>query len=93
MGDVYADPGAAQLLRGGDGGAAAAEGVQHHVAGVAAGLDDALQQGHRLLRGVAQRLIAGSLLHIVPVIGNATSLRLIKVQLVLRDRSRLQLNY
>ena len=54
MGDVDADPAAAQLLGGGDGRAAAAERVEHHVAGVAAGLDDALQQGEGFLGGVAE---------------------------------------
>ena len=44
MGHVDADPAAFQLVRGGDGRAAAAERVEHKVAGVAAGLDDALQE-------------------------------------------------
>ena len=50
-GDVYANPAAVEALGGGDGGAAAAEGVQHHVALVAAGADDAFQQGLGLLGG------------------------------------------
>ena len=56
VGDVDADPAPAQLLRGRDRGAAAAERVEHHVAGVAAGLDDALQEGKGLLGGVAEAL-------------------------------------
>ena len=52
--DVDADPAAAELLRRGDGRAAATERIEHHVAGVAAGLDDAFQQGDGLLRGVAE---------------------------------------
>jgi len=44
----------AELLRGGDGRAAPAEGVEHHVAGIAAGRDDALQKSHGLLCWVAE---------------------------------------
>ena len=40
-----------------DGGAAAAERVEHHVAGVAAGGDDALEQGEGLLGGVAEAFV------------------------------------
>src|SRR5690606_9418279 len=43
VGDVDAYPVAAELLRGGDGRAAAAEGVEHDVTWVAAGRDDAFQ--------------------------------------------------
>ena len=39
---------------GGDGGAAAAEGVEDDVAGVAGGLDDALEQGEGFLGGIAE---------------------------------------
>ena len=56
VGDVDADPAPAQLLRGRDGGAAAAERVEHDVAGVAAGREDALQEREWLLRGVAEAL-------------------------------------
>jgi hypothetical protein len=45
VGDVDADPLAPELLRGDHGGAAAAEGVEHHVAGVGGRLDDTLKQG------------------------------------------------
>ena len=48
MGDVDADPGAAEFLGGVDGGAAAAEGVEDDVARVAAGVDDAFEQGEGL---------------------------------------------
>ena len=54
VGDVDADPAALQAFGHGHRGAAAAEGVQDHVAFVAAGPDDALQQGFRLLGGVAE---------------------------------------
>ena len=47
--DVYADPLAVELLRGVNGCAATAERVEHHVAFVAAGGNDAFQQGQRLL--------------------------------------------
>ena len=56
VGDVNADPAAVQALGHGHGGAAAAEGVEHQVALVAAGVDDALQQGLGLLGGVAEAL-------------------------------------
>ena len=45
VGNVYANPAPAELLSGGDGGPAAAKRVEHDVAGVAAGLYDALQEG------------------------------------------------
>ena len=54
---VNADPVAAEFLGGVNGRAAAAERVQHHVAGIAAGLDDPLQQRHRLLRRVAETFL------------------------------------
>ncbi len=54
MRNVDADPAAVQALGHVQGGAAAAEGVQHQVAFVAAGSDDALQQGFGLLGGVAE---------------------------------------
>ena len=52
-GDVDAYPLAAQVVDGDAGGGAPAEGVKDHVALVAAGLDDALQQGQGVLGGVA----------------------------------------
>ena len=54
MGNVDADPAAFQAFGHVQGGAAAAEGVQHQVAFVAAGPDDALQQGFGFLGGVAE---------------------------------------
>ena len=54
--DVDANPVAAQLLGGVNRRAAAAEWVEHQIAGVAAGLDDALQQGDGLLRWVVKAL-------------------------------------
>nr|WP_245639406.1 hypothetical protein [Rubellimicrobium mesophilum] len=56
MGDVDADPAAAELLRRVDGGAAAAEGLEHEVAGVGGGGDDAFEEGDGLLGGVAEAL-------------------------------------
>ena len=56
VGDVDADPAPPELLGGGDGGAAAAEGIQHPVAGVGGGLHDALEQGEGFLGGVAEAL-------------------------------------
>ena len=40
-----------------NGGAAAAEGVEHNVAGVAAGADDALEEGEGFLGGVAEAFV------------------------------------
>ena len=45
VGNVNAQPAALELFGGGHGGAAAAEGVQDHVAGVGGGEDDAFQEG------------------------------------------------
>ena len=56
VGDVDPDPLAAQLLGGGNGSPAAAEGVEHHVAGVGAGLDDAFQEGEGLLGRISKAL-------------------------------------
>ena len=59
---INADPVAAEFLGGVNRRAAAAERVEHHVAGIAAGLDDPLQQRHRLLRRssrIAQPFMAG----------------------------------
>ena len=57
VGDVDADPLPPELLRRVDGGAAAAERVEHHVAGVGGGGDDALEQGEGLLGGVAEAFL------------------------------------
>ena len=57
MGDVDADPVAAHLLRRMNGGAAAAERVEHHVAGIGGGGEDAFEQGHGFLRGVAEAFL------------------------------------
>jgi len=54
VGDVDADPAAPEFVRGGDGGAAAAEGIQHDIAFVRRRADNTLQQGQRLLRRVAK---------------------------------------
>lgn len=56
VGDVDADPLPAELLRGDHGGAAAAEGVEHHVAGVGGRLDDALEEGGWFLGGITETL-------------------------------------
>ena len=53
---VYPDPLAAQLLRRNDGGAATGERVEHDIAGVAACLYDALEQGQGLLSRVSHSL-------------------------------------
>jgi hypothetical protein len=61
---VYADPPAAEFLRGVDRGAAAAERVEHHVAGVAARGQDAFKQGDGLLCGIAKPLGCRSAQHL-----------------------------
>ena len=60
VGDVDTDPAAVEALGGDGGGAAAAEGVEDDVALVAAGVDDALQQGLGLLGGVAEAFLCPS---------------------------------
>jgi hypothetical protein len=55
--DVDADPLAPQLLRRVHRGAAAAERIEHHVAGVGGRGDDALQQRDGLLGGVAEAFL------------------------------------
>jgi len=57
VGDVDADPAATELLRGDNGGATAAEGIEHQIAGVGGCLDDALEQGFRFLSGVAEAFL------------------------------------
>ena len=57
VGDVYADPAAAELLGGVGCRPAAAEGIEDEVAGVAAGQEDAFKEGERLLGGVAQAFL------------------------------------
>lgn len=56
MGDVNADPAAVEFLSGGDGSAAAGEGVEYDITGVGGGEDDTLQQGKWFLGGVAEAL-------------------------------------
>ena len=52
--DIDAEPAAPEALRGFDGGAAAAERIEDEVALVAAGADDALEEGERFLGGVTE---------------------------------------
>ena len=54
MSDIDADPLPPQFLRGMNGGAAAAERIEHYVAFVGTGGDDPFEQGERLLRGIAK---------------------------------------
>ena len=54
--DVDADPAAVEFLGGGDGGAAAAEGVHDNIARVRGRFDDAFEKGFGFLRGIAQAL-------------------------------------
>ena len=56
VGDVDADPASLEALGDGNSGAAAAEGVEDDIALVAAGVDDAFEQGFWLLCGIAEAL-------------------------------------
>ena len=56
MGDADADPFAPEFLGGVDRGAAAAEQVEHHIAGVGGGIQDALQRGDGFLGGIAEAI-------------------------------------
>ncbi len=68
VGDVDANPLSPEFFGGVDGGAAAAERVKHHVAGVGRGGDDAFEQSDRLLGGVAKAFFAniGNPLNVIP---------------------------
>ena len=57
MRDVDPDPLPPKLLRRVDGRAAAAEGVEYHIALVRRGLDDAFEQGEWLLGWVAEAFL------------------------------------
>jgi hypothetical protein len=54
VGDVDPNPLAFKFLRGMNGGTATAEWIEHHVAFLAAGLNDAFEQGQRLLSGITE---------------------------------------
>ena len=56
LAEIGGDPFAPELFGHGGGRAAAAEKVGHEIAFVAAGFDDAFEQGFGLLRGIAQSL-------------------------------------
>ena len=94
MGHVDADPAALQLVRGGDGRAAAAERVEHKVAGVAAGLDDALQEGEGLLGGVAETFLRLGVdrRNVRPDITKWSSTLFVKIAFQLRYGARLRLD-
>ena len=81
VGDVYPDPLAAQLLRHRHRRAAPAEGVQHHVAFVGRGLDDAFQQSLGLLGGVAEAFwgLSQYRLYVLPNRVYWISLHLVKI--------------
>ena len=66
MGNVDADPPPVEFFGGMDGGAAAAKRVEHQVAGVGGGGNDALQQGDGFLGGVAEAFL-GRLIDAVDV--------------------------
>ena len=77
---VNADPVATEFLGGVNRRAAAAERIQHHVAGIAAGLDDPLQQRHGLLRRVAETFVRciSNPLNVCPNIANGFSFLLVE---------------
>ena len=57
VGHVDPDPLPPQFLRRVHGGAAAAERIEHHIAGIGRGIQDALQQRHGFLGGVAEAFL------------------------------------
>ena len=70
MGDINADPLPPQLLRGVNGSTAASEGIEHHMAFIGGGGDNAFEQRKGFLGGVAEAFLGlgvqGS--NIIPVI-------------------------
>lgn len=84
--DVDADPAAVQLLRRMHRGATAAEGVEHDIAFVAAGGDDAFEQGDGFLGGVAEAFVAGrvDLVDVISNVAHGNALELVAVPLDLR---------
>ena len=93
MRDVDAYPFAPELLGRVDRRTATAERIDHHVARVAAGPNDAFKQGYGLLRGVAEIFRLGSVqvFNIVPEISNGLPLHFIQIPLVTGNTSRLGL--
>ena len=89
MGNVDADPPPVEFFGGMDGGAAAAERVEHQVAGVGGGGNDALQQGDGFLGGVTEFLLGTNLLDIVPIVRDRAALGIFQIFFVLWDCARL----
>ena len=68
MRNVDADPATVQFLRGMDGGAAAAKGIENEIAFVGGGGDDAFEQRERFLGGIAEVFASRRDLNIVPIV-------------------------
>ena len=84
MGDSDAYPLAVVFLSGDDRCATSAERVQHDIALVAGSQYDALQQGDRLLRGVAQKLFSsGAGSKSVNILPNGANHRLGFIEVIL----------
>ena len=67
VGDVDANPAAAEFFGGSDGGAAAAEGIEDDIAGIAAGLDDAFEQSREVFELGNQGVLACPLIGLISV--------------------------
>jgi hypothetical protein len=90
VGDVDAQSFAPQLVGSDDGSAAAGKGIENDVARIAAGVDDALEQGKRFLGGVAKAFGGKHIerIDVRPYFLNRDSLSLVKIHLDVRPCAR-----
>ena len=87
MGDVDSDPAPAELLGRRDGRSASAEGVQNGGSLAAAGPDDPLQLGDRLLGGIGEALGLACRADVRPDVLQGLPRHLVQVPLVSRHPS------
>ncbi len=87
IGDINADPLATQLLRRVNRRAATAKRVEHNIAGIGAGFDDAFEKGLWLLGRVAEKLFPQALNwpQICPHIAQSYTFHLVEVTLIRRN--------
>ena len=87
MGDVYAYPASSELFGGGDGGAAATEGIEDYVALIRGRLNDSLKQGLGFWSGVAEAFSGAGAdgLDVRPQVLEGHARHLVQVTLVLGD--------
>src|SRR5262245_6881679 len=93
MGDVDPDPPPLEPLRHRDCRPTPAEGVENRVTFVAARLDDPLQEGFGLLRGVAETFISLSEADVPPEVADRNPFLLVEVPLVAGDPLTLSRHY